>query len=121
MKKPGEARSIKLYPSATAENNTYLRRLDLQRFSPVSSWSVLAVRAARRRSVCVCVTDEWKSVSKKYSVTQESNVAASGFLTGPIVVEGDMFSSGKARPVLSPPSYASDPPPPQHPLPGGRC
>lgn len=76
------------------------------RFSIMSSWSVLAVWAARFWSVfmCVCVCDwwVWERVCK-YSVTQESNVAARGFLMGSIVVEGDMFSWGKARPVLSPP------------------
>lgn len=35
--------------------------------------------------------------------TQESTVAACSFLTLSIVVEGDMFSWGKARPVLYPP------------------
>lgn len=70
----------------------------------MSSWSVLAVRAARLWSVWVFVCDWWVwERVRKYSVTQESNVAACGFLTGSIVVEGDMFSWGKARPVLSPP------------------
>lgn len=54
--------------------------------------------------VCACVCDWWVwERVQEYSVTQESNVAACGFLTGSIVVEGDMFSWGKARPVLSPP------------------
>lgn len=63
---------------------------------------------------CVCDWWVWERV-RKYSVTQESNVAACGFLTGSIVVEGDMFSWGKARPVLSPPPTPQTLRPPKHP------
>lgn len=96
----------------------------LQCFSTMSSWSVLAVRAARLWSVCMCVCNWWVwERVRKYSVTQESNVAACSFLTGSIVVEGDMFSWGKARPVLSPPPTPLTPhpcpsvPKPPHPHP----
>lgn len=90
----------------------------LQCFSTMSSWNVLAVWAARLWTVCMCVWDWWVwECVRKYSATQESNVAACGFLTGSIVVEGDMFSWGKARPVLSrtptPPTLH-----PPHPHPG---
>lgn len=76
--------------------DTYPRRLNLQCFQHgvilecaglcglPGLWSVL--------HACVCATAECESVSEEYSVTQESNVAACGFLTGSIVVEGDMFS-----------------------------
>lgn len=66
--------------------------------------------------VCVCDWWVWERVCK-YSVTQESNVTARGFLTGSIVVEGDMFSWGKARPVRSPPPTPQTLHPPTHPPP----
>lgn len=92
--------------TVVTEDETYLMIL-LQRLSTLSSWSVWAVWAASFwvcDCVCICVWEQWVWERVwKYLVTQESNVAACGFLSSSIVVEGDMFSWGKACPVLLPP------------------
>lgn len=63
---------------------------------------VCFVHQLQASSVCACV---WEGLMSAWesSVTPENNVAARCFLSGSIVVEGDMFSWGKACPVLSPP------------------
>lgn len=63
---------------------------------------VCFVRQLQAPSVGACVWEGLMSVWES-SVTPENNVAARRFLRGSIVVEGDMFSWGKACPVLSPP------------------
>lgn len=71
-----------------------------------------AAGAPVRAHVWERLTSVWKS-----SATPENNVAARCFLTGSIVVEGDMFSWGKACPVLSsPPTPQMLHPPPQSPI-----
>lgn len=84
------------------ENGTYLVRMPCS--VSVCHPGVCWLCGLPGCGVCACVCDWWVwERVQEYSVTQESNVAACGFLTGSIVVEGDMFSWGKARPVLSPP------------------
>lgn len=62
-----------------------------------------------------CATDDCESVSDEYSVTQESNAPACGFLTGSIVVEVICFPEERPVPSPSPPlPHATDPPPPLH-------